>query len=906
MPFVLTYFLKVSIALAVVFLFYQLVLRRITFYNWNRWYLLGYTLLAFFIPFIDISPVLQQNEWTDAGFVQWVPVLDATTGTTDISAVEASPALSLWTILLLIFAGGALFMLVRLIIQLISFRRMLRHAQFISGDSMKLYQVNESIIPFSFGNSIFINRDLHTPQELEEIIRHEFVHVKQCHSIDIIWGELICLFNWYNPFAWLLKSSIRQNLEFIADNKVLQNGINRKQYQYLLLKVIGNNQFSIANKFNFSSLKKRIAMMNKIKTAKVHLLRFLFVLPLLAVLLVSFREKIGDLLTPDKQQPAVTETIQAEKPVVKTDIMYIAGKVIDENNFQAVKDFALKLLINDRLVKTLKTDENGYYYYADNLSQYNGKQASYEIRHDDPRFYRGSGGTSATDSATDGLFHVITLASKKVKSRTIAYDFSITAAELAEVGDVADYIHKRTMREADDRVVRIKEMQKLTDEFVKQFPVRTEWYTDYKGNLFGKSGKWMGTTSEIKFYLMDEPVDYKKINEYFKNEKDLDSKHTGGSWKDGQGWTSIVFETDEYNKPTPPASLMTKANGRKLSIEEFIYIPLQGSAVYVNGKRKSTRGMLGWMVGKPGQRQKNYFTINKANIANVYHFTNDLAKYYDPKVDDVYWIELRNGAPTVSAIRFSSAVYTDTTPTPNSKGYYLEIGDDNGNCIVIVRNKDKKEIARVSLNDWLAKESYYESLYGELPPPEPPTPPAPPTEPNPPIPPKGSMKVPPAAPAKPSEPAKPPVPKESTHRETTFNNSGITNAVFKSMTFTVNDVRWLNDVKALKIDGKAVICDAQSVVSIQGQFNDLDKETVPLIFIDGREIKFGGDFRAKQGGTYRVGILDKKEAVKKYGVKGKNGAIEINTMRRVAPTDLPSKQPYLFNPFKPKPGEDGC
>src|SRR6185369_4807428 len=107
--------------------------------------------------------------------------------------------------------------------------------------------------------------------------------------LDILWAEFICIFNWYNPFAWLIRRAVRQNLEFIADDKVLQNGIDRKQYQYLLVKVIGNNQFSIAQKFNFSSLKKRIAMMNKMKSAGVHLLKFLFILPLVAVLLVAFR-----------------------------------------------------------------------------------------------------------------------------------------------------------------------------------------------------------------------------------------------------------------------------------------------------------------------------------------------------------------------------------------------------------------------------------------------------------------------------------------------------------------------------------------------------------------------------------------------------------------------------------------
>ena len=131
--------------------------------------------------------------------------------------------------------------------------------------------------------------------ELKEIIRHEFIHVKQKHTLDIIWGELLCILNWYNPIAWLIRKSIRQNLEFIADNKVLQSGIDKKEYQYLLLKVIGVSHFSIATQFNFSSLKKRIAMMNKIKSARVHLLKFLFMLPLIAVLLLAFRNKFNEI-----------------------------------------------------------------------------------------------------------------------------------------------------------------------------------------------------------------------------------------------------------------------------------------------------------------------------------------------------------------------------------------------------------------------------------------------------------------------------------------------------------------------------------------------------------------------------------------------------------------------------------
>lgn len=324
MPFFILYLLKLSVSLAVVFLFYQFVLRKLTFYNWNRWYLLGYTLLSFIIPFIDITPALQENELNNTSMIQWVPVLykQSTGGT----------AFSFWNILSLVVIAGMLVMLTRLLMQLFSFRRMMKKAKLISDDAINLYQVDESIIPFSFGNAVFFNVNLHTTEELEKIIRHEFVHVKQWHSIDILFGEILCLLNWYNPFAWMIRAAIRQNLEFVADNQVLENGINKKQYQYLLLKVIGNNQFSIAQKFNFSSLKKRIAMMNKNKSAKLHLLRFLFLLPVLAVILVSFRKEISDTLTGKQKQlspipAAVTDTVpEVTKPNSKGYIINIKDK----------------------------------------------------------------------------------------------------------------------------------------------------------------------------------------------------------------------------------------------------------------------------------------------------------------------------------------------------------------------------------------------------------------------------------------------------------------------------------------------------------------------------------------------------------------------------------------------------
>ena len=292
MTLIFEYIIKVSISLAVVYLFYHFLLRKMTFYTANRWYLLLYSFCSFLIPLINISPVLEKNEWRNAGIVNYIPVLPNRlaiyeTGWKQAGSYESAKTFgsSLLTLLLL----GVALMLIRLVFQYFSYLKVRRSSSLISSEPIRIFQVNEPIIPFSIGNSIFINRHLHNEEELKEIIRHEFVHVKQKHSVDILLSELLCVLNWYNPFAWLIRNSIKMNLEFIADSKVLETGVDRKEYQCLLLKVIGISQFNITTQFNFSSLKKRIAMMNTKESAKSQLLKLGLLIPILVVILLAFR-----------------------------------------------------------------------------------------------------------------------------------------------------------------------------------------------------------------------------------------------------------------------------------------------------------------------------------------------------------------------------------------------------------------------------------------------------------------------------------------------------------------------------------------------------------------------------------------------------------------------------------------
>jgi len=295
MPVIPLFLFKLSISLSIVWIFYQLFLRRLTFYRLNRWYLLGYSVLAFFIPLINIGPMLADGPSGEPMMVQYIPAIGQVPAKIFYPAAQRA-VFSGWSALLLGLFLGALLLLVRLALRWFSLVRLRRQARRVEGTALKIYQVDAPIIPFSFGNAIYINQLLHTEKEWADIILHEYIHIRQRHTVDILLAELVCILNWYNPFSWLIRYSIRQNLEFIADQQVLDNGVDRKGYQYHLLKVVGEPRYRLANNFNFSSLKKRIVMMNKIRSARVHLLKLLFLVPLLSVLLLAFRDRYPALL----------------------------------------------------------------------------------------------------------------------------------------------------------------------------------------------------------------------------------------------------------------------------------------------------------------------------------------------------------------------------------------------------------------------------------------------------------------------------------------------------------------------------------------------------------------------------------------------------------------------------------
>ncbi|HEY9258488.1 M56 family metallopeptidase [Chitinophaga sp.] len=266
-PAILIYLLKANIALTMFFLAYRFGLRRLTFYTLNRLFLLIGISFSSLFPFIPINAFVNKHEVIAGTVLTYIP---------NFAAWQApAPVFTVWTALVYVFWIGVSVMAIRFCIQLFSLWKIHRISQRAKIDDITVQLLQQPVNPFSFFRHIYINPSLHQPEELPAILHHEKVHVQQWHTADALLGEVNNIFYWFNPGAWLMKTAIRENLEFITDRFLLQQGVDKTSYQYNLIKVSGiPYATAIANNFNFSHLKKRIIMMNSKRSSRYQLLRY--------------------------------------------------------------------------------------------------------------------------------------------------------------------------------------------------------------------------------------------------------------------------------------------------------------------------------------------------------------------------------------------------------------------------------------------------------------------------------------------------------------------------------------------------------------------------------------------------------------------------------------------------------
>ncbi|HTM97946.1 MAG TPA: M56 family metallopeptidase [Pedobacter sp.] len=283
MPDLLLILFKINLVLLLFALAYYLVLRRLTFYTLNRAFLAIGIIFSTVYPFINLTEFFTRQEQINPKVVALVPTIDVN------ALIRSNEILYYWQIVVILFYVGAAFMAIRLIAQFVSLYRVHQRSKPGEVSNLKVRILEGRVSPFSFWQTVYVNPTIHSPNELDTILAHEQVHVKEWHTLDIMLAEISVVFYWFNPGVWLMKRAIKENIEFITDARIVKKGINKKAYQYSLLGV-GNLQASVAivNNFNLSDLKKRIKMMNAKRSSPKKLIIYAFMLPALLITTLAF------------------------------------------------------------------------------------------------------------------------------------------------------------------------------------------------------------------------------------------------------------------------------------------------------------------------------------------------------------------------------------------------------------------------------------------------------------------------------------------------------------------------------------------------------------------------------------------------------------------------------------------
>jgi hypothetical protein len=336
------YILHVALLISVCLLFYKIFLQKETFYLLNRVVLLICLGLSFMLPLISIpqawtlrSPaqnlVSPPSQVTSVQYSQ-IPISESikkeavvkqqlvkTPAIVTVLDTPFIPKVIKW-LFYLYWIGVAAFGL-NLLLQVVVLLYRAHSNPVILDGKFRIIEVNGDNAPCSFGNNIFINPEKYDWETYNQILMHEKVHIQQGHSLDILLAELVLVFQWFNLFAWLYRSELENNLEFLTDEAVLDhNLVEKSSYQMSLLKVSAPHlPLSVTTNYNQSLLKKRIVMMNA-KRSNIHTMwKYFILLPLMGGLACALNQTVAFSQTTVKAKNAKANKTPSQRNWRSTD-----------------------------------------------------------------------------------------------------------------------------------------------------------------------------------------------------------------------------------------------------------------------------------------------------------------------------------------------------------------------------------------------------------------------------------------------------------------------------------------------------------------------------------------------------------------------------------------------------------
>ena len=324
------FIIKSAVTLALLYSLFYFFLKKETFHKFNRCCLLFTLIASLILPVVHLtlSHPSAVNEAVIAS-TTYITELPTIVVTADVNA----PSVTWTNVVVVIYYTGACIMLLYLVLQLVQtyllIKGGLRHTDKF-GNTIILKEDIKS--PFSIFHYIVMSVEDYENQR-HNILTHEQEHIRMCHSYDLLLLEVVKVIQWFNPFVWFLENDLKALHEYQADEAVINQGIDAKQYQQLLVvKAVGNRLQPFANNLRRGSLKKRIIMMYQKKSNRWMMLKALFILPVTCFAIYAFATPEADAQVPQVKKTAVTQqkkTVAAQaKKVTSDDKIY---DIVDVN-----------------------------------------------------------------------------------------------------------------------------------------------------------------------------------------------------------------------------------------------------------------------------------------------------------------------------------------------------------------------------------------------------------------------------------------------------------------------------------------------------------------------------------------------------------------------------------------------
>ena len=270
----IVYFIQVVAFQLLFLLSYDLFLKKETFFNWNRVYLIFSSLISFLLPFIKIESF--QNVVPQ----EYIILLPEIMLTPEKAVATIEPT---WNWFLIIGFSISSLLFIYKVAQLVKLRF---KGRFVKRENYTIIIIPKSTVAFSIFKYVFIGDDIHE-EKLEDILSHELVHIREKHSLDLMYFELLRILCWFNPLVYIYQKRISEVHEYIADATIVKGKDKSDYYEKLLAEVFQTQQFSFTNQFfKHSLIKKRIIMLTKQKSREILKLKYLVLVPVLIVSLL--------------------------------------------------------------------------------------------------------------------------------------------------------------------------------------------------------------------------------------------------------------------------------------------------------------------------------------------------------------------------------------------------------------------------------------------------------------------------------------------------------------------------------------------------------------------------------------------------------------------------------------------